>query len=75
MIPKAIPPPRGRPVKNAGKRRKAWYEEGPHAKKKRVYTCGLCRGPDHQRKDCPLQQLFADIDVFDESEALLDDGE
>jgi hypothetical protein len=35
----------------------------------------LCRGPDHQRKDCPLQQLFADIDVFDESEALLDDGE
>jgi len=62
MIPKAIPPPRGRPPKNAGKRLKQWYERGPGAKKKRVYTCSLCRGEGHTREDCFLRQIFDDRD-------------
>ena len=42
QVPKAIPPPHGRPVKNAGKRRKDWYERDPIAKKRRSYSCSLC---------------------------------
>ena len=58
-IPKAIPPPRGRPVKNAGKRKKGWYERGPAASK-RKYSCSLCRSETHSVTDCALRQLYED---------------
>lgn len=35
--PKAIPRLRGRPVKNAGKKPKGWYEKGPEPRKKRSF--------------------------------------
>lgn len=60
QVPKAIPPPRGRPVKNAGKRRKGWYERGPTASKRRSYSCSLCHLTGHVAKDCSLRQLFSD---------------
>ena len=37
QVPKAIPPPRGRPPKNAGKRLRSFYELGPCKKRKRSY--------------------------------------
>ena len=40
-VPKALPPPRGRPVHNAGKRKKSWYENGPAPKKNRTYSCSI----------------------------------
>lgn len=58
QVPKALPPPRGRPVKHAGKRRKGWYERGPNAKKQRSYSCSLCHKEDHTAPNCPLRQLF-----------------
>ena len=60
QIPKALPPPRGRPVQRAGRRRKTWYEKGSEAKKKRVYSCYLCRMADHTVKDCFLKKLYGD---------------
>lgn len=57
-VPKALPPPRGRPGKNAGRRKQGFYEQGPAAKKMRSYSCSLCRSSDHTRDDCPLRQLF-----------------
>lgn len=57
-IPKALPPPRGRPVKGAGKRKKGWYERGPEAAKRRAYGCALCHQDDHNRLQCPLAQLY-----------------
>lgn len=59
-VPKAIPPPRGRPVKNAGKRRKGWYEKGPGRNKKRSYCCSLCNVEGHTKDKCQLRQLFDD---------------
>ena len=59
--PKALPPPRGRPVKNAGIRKRSWYEQGPSGNTKRAYTCSLCSQPNHTRKDCPLKQVFDDM--------------
>lgn len=59
-IPKALPPPRGRPVKNAGIRRKGWFESGPDAQKKRNYTCGLFHQVGHVSSQCKLRQLFGD---------------
>jgi hypothetical protein len=42
--PVALPAPRGRPVKDAGTRRKSWNEQGPGATRRvRSYTCnGTC---------------------------------
>lgn len=57
-IPKALPPPRGRPVKNAGVRRKGWFERGPSAGRKRSYSCSLCHNQSHTASGCPLRQLF-----------------
>ena len=57
-IPRALPPPRGRPQKNAGVRRKGWYEQGPSTKKKRSYSCSLCHRQGHVRNHCPLRQIF-----------------
>ena len=58
QVPKAIPPPRGRPVKHAGKRRKGWYERGPTARKRRSYSCSLCHLEGHLANVCPLRQIF-----------------
>lgn len=58
-IPVALPPPRGRPVKRAGKRMRSWYEKGPK-KSKRQYTCSLCHICGHTAKSCELRQLFDD---------------
>lgn len=59
-VPKAIPPPRGRPTKNTGKRKKGWFEQGPSVQKKRSYTCSLCRLEGHTTAECNLRQLFED---------------
>ena len=56
--PKALLSPRGRPVKIPGARRKGWFERGPAAKKKRGYTCGLCRKRGHISPQCQLRQMF-----------------
>lgn len=65
QVPKALPPPRGRPVKNAGKRHKGWYERGPAAKKHRSYSCSLCHLSVHSAPSCPLRQIFDDDDNGD----------
>ena len=59
-IPLGLPPPRGRPVKNAGMRRKGWFERGPGAAKKRSYACSLFRNATHNASECPLRQVFGD---------------
>ncbi len=61
--PKALAPPRGRPVKNAGVRKRAWYEQGAAQTKKRAYTCSLCHLQGHTRKLCDLRQMFAGDDA------------
>lgn len=66
-IPVALPPPRGRPVKQAGKRKRSWYERGPQ-RAKREYTCSLCLLTGHTARSCELRQ------VFDEDAAAGDDG-
>lgn len=58
QVPKGLPPPRGRPVKNAGKHKKNWYEKGPATKNKRVYLCSVCRLTDYTVKECPLKRLY-----------------
>lgn len=58
MIAKVLPPPRGRPVKGAGKRKKGWYERGPAAKRPHTYTCALYQKEGHTRADCPYGKLF-----------------
>lgn len=60
-VPKALPPPKGRPVKNAGRRRKSWYEMGPNHKKQRTHSCSICRREGHSADDCPIRQLFPDL--------------
>lgn len=57
-IPVALPPPRGRPVKNAGTRKRSWYEKGPHPQNKRSYSCSLCHRPGHVATKCELRQMF-----------------
>ena len=61
--PKALPPPRGRPVKNAGERNKSWYEQGSAHPKKRVYLCSLYKLQGHTRAKCDLRQMFEDQEV------------
>ena len=60
QVSKAIPPPRGRPVKNAGKRRKGWYERDPNAPKRRSYAYSFCHLDGHVAQDCSLGKLFDD---------------
>ena len=54
--PKALAPPRGRPVKNAGTRRKSYYERASGSKDARSYRCRLCRKAGHTRSTCKNQQ-------------------
>ena len=61
--PKALPPPRGRPVKNAGERNQSWYERGSAKPKKRIYLCSLCQLRGHTRAKCDLRQMFEDQEV------------
>ena len=61
--PKALPPPRGRPVKNAGERNQSWYEKGSARPKKRIYLCSLCKLQGHTRAKCDLRQMFEDQEV------------
>ena len=56
MIPKALPPPRGRPVANAGIRKADWLEKGPASGNKRAYSCALCGNKGHTRAKCPSKQ-------------------
>lgn len=59
-LPKALPPPRGRPVKDAGLRKQAWYEHGATSPKKREYLRSLCHLKGHTREKCELRQMFGD---------------
>lgn len=54
--PKALAPPRGRPVKNAGTRRKSYYERASGSKNARSYRCTLCRKAGHIRATCKNRQ-------------------
>jgi hypothetical protein len=57
LAPRALAPPRGRPVDNAGERVKDFLEKGPGGgSKKRSYTCGLCGKAGHDARSCPLKQ-------------------
>ena len=57
-IPKALPPPNGRPGENAGKRKKGFLERGPASEKRCIMKCGLCHQEGHHRGNCPLAQVF-----------------
>lgn len=59
QVPKALPPPRGRPTKTAGKRKQGFYERGPTAKRSRSYSCSLCGRDGHTKENCALRQLFS----------------
>ena len=63
-LPKALPPPRGRPVKHAGPRKQAWYEQGATKPKKREYLCSLCHLKGHTRDKCELRQMFEDDEAL-----------
>ena len=54
--PKALPPPRGRPHKDAGARKKTWYETGTTKNKTKPRMCRLCTELGHDRRTCPLRQ-------------------
>ena len=60
QAPKAQLPPRGRPVANAGVRKRAFYEQGAGAgaKSRRTYTCKLCFSSGHTRTKCELRQRW-----------------
>ena len=58
-VPVALAPPRGRPLKNAGKRLRSWYEHGPSTSR-RTYTCSLCHLRGHTARTCELRQMFPD---------------
>ena len=58
QMPKALPPPRGRPVTSTGERNQTWYEQGTAKPKKRVYLCSLCHRKGHKREKCELRQIF-----------------
>lgn len=66
QIPVALPPPRGRPPKNASKRLRSWYERGA-AQKRRRYSCALCGLDSHTAKNCDLRQIFEE-EVAEERE-------
>ena len=80
--PVALPPPRGRPRKNAGQRFRSFFERGPTTCMRRIYLCALCRQADHTRVNCPLKQSLEDLvddgftgDNSDDNDAFVDDGE
>jgi hypothetical protein len=62
-VPKAIPPTRGRPGNDAGKRKQSFYEKG-QGHKKRPHCCGFCGLSDHVRTHCPLRQTEGDDDAM-----------
>ena len=62
-VPKAIPPTRGRPGKDAGKRKQSFYEKG-QGQKKRSHCCSFCFLTDHVRTHCPLRQTEGDDDAM-----------
>ena len=68
QMPMAIPPPRGRPLKDAGVRKRGFYEEGATKNKKRAYTCSLCMEVGHKRGACPMRQMFDEDDEEEEDE-------
>lgn len=68
-IPLAIAPPRGRPVKEAGKRRKSWFERGPSRKRRRTYNCSYCSQEGHNSLSCPLRQGIGHSRVQQEATA------
>lgn len=55
-IPLAIAPPRGRPFKEAGRRKRSWFERGPSRKRRRTYNCSYCSQAGHSSITCPLRQ-------------------
>ena len=61
--PKAIPPCRGRPGRDVGKRKKSFYEKG-QGEKKRPHCCSFCGLPDHNRTHCPLRQTEDDDEAM-----------
>jgi hypothetical protein len=63
-LPKALPPSRGRPVKQAGLRKQGWYEQGATKSQKRVYLCSLCNLKGHTREKCELRQMFEDDEAL-----------
>ena len=67
QVPKAIVPPRGRPVKDAGTRKRSWYETG-QGHRKRAYRCGLCSSTAHRRENCPLRQMDDDEEIVEDAE-------
>lgn len=73
-VPKALPPPRGRPLKGYGKRRKGWYERSPRCVKivptNALYvakkgtpmnhvTCFSCSPKVHMKRSCNAQRQYA----------------
>ena len=54
--PKALPPPRGRPRKDAGARKKTCYETGTTKNKTKPRMCRLSTELGHDRRRCPLRQ-------------------
>ena len=57
-------------MKNAGVRKRSWYEQGSAKTKKRAYCCGLCHLEGHTRQKCELRQVFAE-----DKDASADDDE
>lgn len=60
-VPKAIPPTRGRPGNDAGKRKQSFYEKG-QGHKKRAHCCSYCGLSDHVATHCPLRQAESSDD-------------
>lgn len=58
QVPIELNSPRGRPVKNAGKRKKGWYERGPITRKIRSYSWYLCHLEGQTASQCDFRQLF-----------------
>ena len=55
-IPVALPPPRGRPAKNAGKRKRGFYERGPENPNRKPYNCSLCGLKGHNARFFSMRQ-------------------
>lgn len=62
QVPNALPPPRGRPIRNADKKLQGWYEKRPAAMKRRSYSCSVFHREGHTAGTCQLSQLFDDSD-------------
>lgn len=58
----ALASPRGRPIKNAGKMLKKWYERGTKYSKQK-FTCSLCHINGHSARTCVHIQMFDDSEV------------